>query len=148
MDVTGGLIFLELGIEVLILGLILYFMILSRKGRWRKDAEILKVHISEADALVKKADQELNERFTELKDLLVRLQKKEEALIKYMEIADKAMQDFRKSAKDPPGENQRGINYEEVLKLIEEGASQMDISRITGIGEGEIDLIQKLKRKG
>jgi len=148
MDVTGGLIFLELGIEVLILGLILYFMILSRKGRWRKDAEILKVHISEADALVKKADQELNERFTELKDLLVRLQKKEEALIKYMEMADKAMQDFRKSAKGPPRENQRGINYEEVLKLIEEGVSQSDISRITGIGEGEIDLIQKLKRKG
>ncbi len=150
MGVTGGWIILELVIEMLILGLILSFMILNRKGRWRKDAESLKSHISEADALFIKADHELNERFSEMKDLLVRLKKKEEALIKWMEMTDRAMQEVRESTKAFTKErlNQRGLNYEDVIKLMEKGVSQRDISRITGIGEAEIDLILKLKRKG
>jgi uncharacterized membrane-anchored protein YhcB (DUF1043 family) len=150
MGVTGGWIILELVIEILILGLILSFMILNRKGRWRKDAESLKSRISEADTLFIKADQELNERFSEMKDLLVRLKKKEEALIKWMEMTDRAMQEVRESTKAFTKErlNQRGLNYEDVIKLMEKGVSQRDISRITGIGEAEIDLILKLKRKG
>ena len=150
MGVTGGWIILELVIEMLILGLILSFMILNRKGRWRKDAESLKSRISEADTLFIKADQELNERFSEMKDLLVRLKKKEEALIKWMEMTDRSMQEVRESTKAFTKErlNQRGLNYEDVIKLMEKGVSQRDISRITGIGEAEIDLILKLKRKG
>lgn len=150
MGVTGGWIILELVIEILILGLILSFMILNRKGRWRKDAESLKSRISEADTLFIKADQELNERFSEMKDLLVRLKKKEEALIKWMEMTDRSMQEVRESTKAFTKErlNQRGLNYEDVIKLMEKGVSQRDISRITGIGEAEIDLILKLKRKG
>lgn len=150
MGVTGGWIILELVIEMLILGLILSFMILNRKGRWRKDAESLKSRISEADALFIKADHELNERFSEMKDLLVRLKKKEEVFIKWMEMTDRAMKEVRESTKAFTKErlNQRGLNYEDVIKLMEKGVSQRDISRITGIGEAEIDLILKLKRKG
>jgi uncharacterized membrane-anchored protein YhcB (DUF1043 family) len=149
MGVIEGWTILELVIEMLILGLILSFMILNRKGRWRKDAESLKSRISEADALFGKADRELNERFSELKDLLIRLKKKEEALIKWMEMTDKAMQEFRESAKGFSKErlDQRGLNYEDVIKLMEKGVSQRDITRITGVGEAEIDLVEKLKRK-
>jgi hypothetical protein len=147
VGITGGWIILELTIEIMILGLILYFLISNRKGRWKKDADALKGRISESDELLIKVDQELNERCAELKGLLVKLQRKEEALIKWMELADKAMHGFRESAKSAVRENPRGLNYEEVIGLMEKGVSEKEISRITGVGEGEIDLILKLKRK-
>jgi len=141
-------IILELGIELILLGLVSYALLIWKKERlaqpWKRDVELLANQVSQADALAVRIYQELGSRIDEFKELFQKLEHKEAQLNVLITRAGEAAMELD-SPLESHGPDRSYERYREMIRLSQQGFSIEEISKRTGIGENEINLALRLR---
>ncbi|HHO75903.1 MAG TPA: hypothetical protein ENN05_05690 [Deltaproteobacteria bacterium] len=137
MDPTKLLLVVQIVVQIVLLGFVVFFIVLERKRA---------VPTSVLDELkdVIKQTQELSDRFHEQVD------KKIDIVTKIMDELDNRIQDAKSVMKvlektTEVTRQSRQYNQEDVLRLFRGGFTPVDIAQITGIPVGEVQLTIKLR---
>lgn len=137
MDPTKTLLIVQVAVQIILLGFVAFFIVLEKKR---------KLPTSVLDELknVVRETQNLSESFHE------QVEKKIEIVSKIMSELDAKMHDAERAISGIEKSflntsQSRAYTQEDVLKLDRGGFDPIDISRITGIPVGEIQLMIKVK---
>ncbi len=137
MDPTKTLLIVQVAVQIILLGFVAFFIVLEKKR---------KLPTSVLDELknVVRETQNLSESFHE------QVEKKIEIVSKIMSELDAKIHDAERAISGIEKSflktsQSRAYTQEDVLKLDRGGFDPIDISRITGIPVGEIQLMIKVK---
>lgn len=137
MDPTKTLLLVQIIVQIILLGIVFFFIVLEKKRRLSTSA------LDELRRVVQET-QNLTDSFHE------QMQKKIELVTKVMNELDVKIQDAEKVIKGIEKTSintrqARQYNQEDVNMMYKGGFALVDISQITGIPVGEVQLMIKVK---
>lgn len=147
-----SLFYFQVGIDVLMCGLILYF--LWRVGKKTHEPVVggeqarqeLQRLIAESQKSAQQFLDALAEERKSLKEIAYALDERESRLRTLCLRAEALSADAEPEAADADDASSISVNHEQVLQMAIDGTSVPDIVRQTGLAEGEVRLIIDLAR--
>ena len=137
MDPTKVLLFVQIIVQIILLGLVVFFIVLEKKRKLPTTVlDELKSVVSETQNLTNSFHEQIREKI----ELSSKVMKELDSRIREAETIIKGLEQTSINSKQS-----RKYNSEDVLRLHKGGFALVDISQITGIPVGEVQLMIKVK---
>ena len=137
MDPTKVLLFAQIIVQIILLGLVFFFIVLEKKRKLPTSVlEELKGVVQETQNLTNS----FHEQMTKKIEIVTKVMSELDAKIRDAETVIKGLEKTAINTKQA-----RQYNSEDVLRLHKGGFALIDISQITGIPVGEVQLMIKVK---
>ena len=137
MDPTRILLFVQIIVQIVLLGLVAFFIVLEKKRKPPTSVlDELKNVVSETQKLTGSFHEQIREKI----EISSRVLNELDARIKEAETVIRGLEQTSINAKQS-----REYSEEDVFKLHKGGFALVDISQITGIPVGEVQLMIKVK---
>jgi DNA-binding NarL/FixJ family response regulator len=152
MNFQTLLIFQFVADVALFLGFVLLLVLITREIRNRppvidqETASQFKKMLEESQAAAAELARTVEESRRSLKELALALDQKESRLKELLEKMDDRRIDLKSTL--PAGSAPLDPRYREVLRMVREGLETEEISRLSGLTEGEVLLIAELYGAG
>lgn len=137
MDPTKVLLFVQIIVQIILLGLVVFFIVLEKKRKLPTTVlDELKSVVSETQNLTNSFHEQIREKI----EISSKVMNELDARIREAETIIKGLEQTSINSKQS-----RQYNSEDVLRLHKGGFALVDISQITGIPVGEVQLMIKVK---
>ena len=137
MDPTKVLLFAQIIVQIILLGLVFFFIVLEKKRKLPTSVlEELKGVVQETQNLTNS----FHEQMTKKIEIVTKVMSELDAKIRDAETVIKGLEKTTVNTKQA-----RQYNSEDVIRLHKGGFALVDISQITGIPVGEVQLMIKVK---
>jgi hypothetical protein len=131
------LLFAQIVVQIILLGLVVFFIVLEKKRKPPTNVlDELKSVVQDTQNLTNSFHEQVNKKI----EIVTKVMSELDAKIRDAETVIKGLEKMSVNAKQV-----RQYNSEDVLKLHAGGFALVDISQITGIPVGEVQLMIKVK---
>ena len=137
MDPTKVLLFAQIVVQIILLGLVVFFIMLEKKRKPPTNVlDELKSVVKDTQNLTNSFHEQMQKKI----EIVTKVMNELDAKTREAETIIKGLEKTALNAKQV-----RQYNQEDVLRLHKGGFALVDISQITGIPVGEVQLMIKVK---
>ena len=137
MDPTKVLLFAQIVVQIILLGLVVFFIMLEKKRKPPTNVlDELKGVVKDTQNLTNSFHEQMQKKI----EIVTKVMNELDAKTREAETIIKGLEKTALNAKQV-----RQYNQEDVLRLHKGGFALVDISQITGIPVGEVQLMIKVK---
>lgn len=139
MDPTKVLLFVQIVVQIILLGFVVFFIVLERKRKLPTSVlEELKSVVKETQNLSEDFNKQIQNKIEIVSQVMNDLDAKIHEAQRIMKVLKKVSVNTQQSGQ---------YSQEDVVRLHKKGFELMDISQITGIPIGEIQLMIKVQNQ-
>ena len=137
LDPTKVLLFAQIVVQIILLGLVFFFIVLEKKRKPPANVlDELKSVVQDTQNLTKSFHEQVNKKI----EIVTKIMNELDTKTREAETIIKGLEKTALNAKQA-----RLYSSEDVLRLHKGGFAPVDISQITGIPVGEVQLMIKVK---